>query len=159
MTEPELVDPPEDRPVFVDASGRRRRVLRRVAVVFVSAIATVAGILVAALLGAPVVPTALLPAPHVSTSPTPASQRARPPTHSTAVAAPPAVRAPATSDTVAKAAEQVVTTSSGPTAATSRPVAPATTTTQHGNPTHGTGNKPTGLPTPTTHPGSSGHRR
>ncbi|HEX5114119.1 MAG TPA: hypothetical protein VFW65_02870 [Pseudonocardiaceae bacterium] len=140
MSEPELVGPPDDRPVFVDASGRRRRTVGRVAVMFVAAIAAAAGILVAALLGAPVVPTALLPAPHVSESPTPSSRQApRPPTRGTTAVAPPIVRTPATiSGQVAGGA----VTTTAPTV----PAAPSTTATHPGNATHGTGNKPTARP-------------
>src|ERR1700754_1102805 len=65
------------RPVFVDASGRRRRAVRRFAVSSTAAIVAAVGFLVAALLGAPVVPSALLPpAPHTAPPPSPVSVRA-----------------------------------------------------------------------------------
>jgi cytoskeletal protein RodZ len=52
-----------DRPVFVDPSGRRRRIVRRLAIAGCTLLATYAVLLCAALSGAPIPPSALLPLP------------------------------------------------------------------------------------------------
>ena len=52
-----------DRPVFVDPSGRRRRLVRRIAIAACSALAVYVILLCAALSGAPIPPSALLPLP------------------------------------------------------------------------------------------------
>ena len=56
---------PDDRttvsPVFVDPTGRRRRTIRTAAVVGAGALLATAGLLVAALLGAPVGPMVTVP--------------------------------------------------------------------------------------------------
>ncbi|HVK22710.1 MAG TPA: hypothetical protein VM677_15220 [Actinokineospora sp.] len=50
-------------PVFVDPTGKRRKTVRTATVVTVGALTTVGGLLLAALLGAPIGPTASLPVP------------------------------------------------------------------------------------------------
>jgi cytoskeletal protein RodZ len=52
-----------DRPVFVDPSGRRRRVARRIAIGVCAVLAVYVILLCAALSGAPIPPSALLPLP------------------------------------------------------------------------------------------------
>jgi len=123
-----------DSPVFVDASGRRRRTVRRIAVALTSAIVAAVGILVVILLGAPIVPTALLPAPQVNAT-TPATDNP---------AAPPAVAA-APNPSAPRHPRQTRTTTANPTTtATAVPV----TTSQAVKPGHG---RPTSLPTPPGH--------
>ncbi|TVT30683.1 hypothetical protein FNH05_28930 [Amycolatopsis rhizosphaerae] len=60
----EIVPP---APVFVDPSGRRRRLFRRVAMIGIALVAGYVVVLVAALLGAPVPSSVLLPIPGVQT--------------------------------------------------------------------------------------------
>ena len=52
-----------ERPVFVDPSGRRRRVARRIAIGVCAVLAVYVILLCAALSGAPIPPSALLPLP------------------------------------------------------------------------------------------------
>lgn len=56
-----------DRPVFVDPSGRRRRIIRGVAIAACAVAAVYAVLLCAALFGAPIPPSALLPLPAAPT--------------------------------------------------------------------------------------------
>lgn len=64
---------PGAAPVFLDASGRRRRVVRIVAVLSGCAVLGFGALLTAALLGAPVSPSALFAAPAPTTATTPSS--------------------------------------------------------------------------------------
>jgi hypothetical protein len=65
---------PTAAPVFVDPTGRRRRTVRLTAVIGVGVLFAVCGLVVAALLGAPIMPTASLPdrAPANEAPPRPA---------------------------------------------------------------------------------------
>jgi hypothetical protein len=148
MTKPGLPDSPAERPVFVDTTGRRHRHLRRLAVMLIAAMAAATAIVVAALLGAPVVPSALLPAPRV-TMPSPSATSANPaaqPHHHTAdlpvatTAPRPAqvvLAPPMTSSTVTIASTVVAPTS-------------GSTTTEPDTTMHGKG-RPTSRPTPPGH--------
>ncbi|MTD52876.1 hypothetical protein GKO32_02645, partial [Amycolatopsis sp. RM579] len=62
-------------PVFVDPSGRRRKVLRRVVAGACALVGLYVAVLTAALLGAPIPSSALLPLPAGNT---PAPEQARP---------------------------------------------------------------------------------
>lgn len=142
MSTTELPDLSRDKPVFVDASGRRRRTVRRIAVVSSVALAGMVGIVVAAVLGAPVVPSALLPLPHSADAPpVTANQPAALPLQPITVrpiAVPPRYR-----DT------QSVVVAPAPIASgiTTTESAPPITSSQRGNPGHGHG-KPTSVTTP-----------
>lgn len=139
MSDVALSDSSAERPVFVDASGRRRRTVRRVAVALTSAIAAAVGILVVILLGAPIVPTALLPVPQVDTT-TPATDNP---------AAPPVVNRAANPATPRRIG-QTHTTTANPTntGATTGSTTVPVTTSQAVKPEHG---RPTSLPTPPGH--------
>lgn len=133
-----------DRPVFVDASGRRRRAVRRFAVASTAAIVTATGFLVAALLGAPVVPSALLPPAPRSTPPSPV---AAPGTRTIPVPTGAPVRRQAPPVTLPTASADAVTI-----ATTTRPSAIGSTppSTHPGKASHATG-RPTDLPAPPGH--------
>lgn len=70
---------PSDRPVFVDPSGRRRKVMRIAMSTFAVGVVAYLVLLVVALAGGPVNPTTLLPSPEAAepavttTTDTPAS--------------------------------------------------------------------------------------
>lgn len=66
-------------PVFVDPSGRRRKVLRRFVVGACVLVGLYVGVLTAALLGAPIPSSALLPAPAANQPAPPQSHPAAPP--------------------------------------------------------------------------------
>src|SRR5690348_17232536 len=124
---------PSDRPVFVDPSGRRRKVMRvAIGVVAVGVLAYLV-LLVIALAGGPVNPTTLLPIPK---------------------AAEPAVTT--TTDTPASSPEATSlprneTTTTPPAAESAAPVANTTTTTTAGN-----GNKRTDAPGQSNKPSNPG---
>lgn len=121
-----------DRPVFVDASGRRRTV-RRIAVTLTAAMVAAVGILIAMLLGAPVVPTALLPAPQVN----PTAAGVPPDVPATPVARPPVTTPPTRRTTPARTTVPVVR----PSAAAALRTVPVTTT-QPAKPGHGKSDPP-----------------
>ncbi|WP_152546783.1 hypothetical protein [Amycolatopsis orientalis] len=117
------------RPVFVDPSGRRRTLVRRIAIGVCAAVACYGILLVAALFGAPTLPAALVPlpvpAPRVTSEPpAPTSSGPRP-----TASRPESSEAPATenetSHTSARPAPAGTTVSPGTTppgsAATSSP--------------------------------------
>lgn len=60
-------------PVFVDASGRRRKVARRAGLVALAAVAGYAGLLAMSFAGGPIPPNALLPVPGMPSEKAPAS--------------------------------------------------------------------------------------
>jgi hypothetical protein len=72
--------PPDvpDRPVFVDPSGRRRRLVRRLAIATCALLATYTLLLCAALSGAPIPPSALLPLPGMPDTVEPATTTDQP---------------------------------------------------------------------------------
>ncbi|WP_173078338.1 hypothetical protein [Phytohabitans rumicis] len=61
----------DSAPVFVDATGRRRRQVRRIAYAVGAACLTYTGLVGASVIGDPVRPTALAPFPMLSKSPVP----------------------------------------------------------------------------------------
>jgi cytoskeletal protein RodZ len=125
---------PSDRPVFVDPSGRRRKVVRiAIGVVAVGVLAYLV-LLVVALAGGPVNPTTLLPIP-----------KAAEPTVTT------------TTDTTAPSPEATSlprneTDTTAPTATTAPPVTSATSTTTTADP----GNKRTEPPGASNRPSNPG---
>lgn len=71
----DTVEIPREKPVFVDPSGRRRRIVRRVSIAACVLVSGYAVLLVASLLGAPIPASVLLPAPDApAASPTPPPQ-------------------------------------------------------------------------------------
>ena len=139
---------PDDRPaappVFVDPTGRRRRTIRTTAVLGACSLLGVTGLIVAALLGAPLGPLNPLPdpasGPPAAVEPVPARQPAATPGEQ-----------PTTTTGSRRGDNRVVgpgvTTTTPPGAA---PTTMTTTTTKGNKPTAPPG-KPTDLPTPPGH--------
>ena len=128
-------------PVFVDPTGRRRRPVRTTAVVGASSLLGVTGLIVAALLGAPLGSLNPLPepasGPPAAVEPMPAQQPDGTPAGTTSSSAKPATGRPGTP---------------GATTTTVPGAAPATTTTAtKGNKPTTPPGKPTELPTPPSH--------
>ena len=137
-------DRPDSPPVFVDASGRRRRTTRNVAVVCAAAVCAALALVVAALFGAPLGPLTVLPTPTVLDGPTAPSSAPRTPHRPV-----PGTGSPDTSaQSSTSGSPVVVTDSAAPTTTTTPPgrgIAGQSSTPGHGS--HGTG-KPTTHPTP-----------
>ncbi|GAA0262880.1 hypothetical protein GCM10010492_74950 [Saccharothrix mutabilis subsp. mutabilis] len=98
----------DQTPVFVDPSGRRRRVLRLVIGVAVAGVLVYVALLVVALSGGPVKPSSLLPIPAAEDAPT--TTTAPPATTTTTDAAKPATTAGTTTRKTAAGAPAVTTT-------------------------------------------------
>lgn len=125
LADDDVADPASEPPVFVDATGRRRKIFRRVALG--GGILTIGYVvvLVAALLGAPV-PSPLL-VPITQLGPGPAGVATTPagvPEESTTTGAPPApdTGSATTSAPVPAAGSSVATTAAGPVTTTAKPV-------------------------------------
>ena len=107
----------EQTPVFVDPTGRRRRVLRVLIAVAVAGVLVYLALLVVALSGGPVRPSSLLPIPAAEDAPT--ATTTAPPTTTTTAAANDAVTGPATpARTTAPDAPEVTTTTAQTTPST-----------------------------------------
>lgn len=138
---------PVVRPVFVDSSGRRRRRVRALTVVAAGAVATIGGLLVLALLGAPIGPVTFLPdqpAPHVDAGPTGGLTDA-PPT-----VAPTSGR-PAGSSSSATSSAEAPTRGDIPSTGQSS-VAPPQVASTTDKPDHSPPGRPSGLPQPPSRP-------
>lgn len=136
-------------PVFLDASGRRRRAVRGLAVLTGCAALASIALLTAALLGAPVGPSALFPngdLTAVSTSTTPPATSTGGPATSAGSTATGGSTAPARVTTTPARARTATSTHPAP----PPPATPVTTlapaTTKNVRP-----GRPTGLPTPPGH--------
>lgn len=130
-------------PVFVDASGRRRKRVRTLSVAAVSAVVMVGGLLLLALLGAPIGPVTFLPdqpAPQVDAEPTAGGTDA--PT-----TAPPTGRQPAGSRSPAGASAVPPTRNSPPSTERSN-VTPTQAANTPNKPEHTPPGRPSGLPQP-----------
>lgn len=130
------VELPVAQPVFVDPSGRRRRMVRIAAVAAAVAIAGYASMLLIALAGGPVSPHALLPISIPSTSAAPPTSTEDPDTDP----AEPNRQAahPTSAHGVVTTTRPIVvntTTEPVPTTTPSIPPPPTTTTRAHGPPT------------------------
>ncbi|MDQ0380692.1 hypothetical protein [Amycolatopsis thermophila] len=110
----DTVEIPWRKPVFVDPSGRRRRILRRVSIAACALVSGYAVLLVASLLGAPIPASALLPVPDQRTTDAPV--RPAPP----APGGGPSTDDTPTPDTTGPSSEEPVATAA-------QPPAPATT--------------------------------
>jgi hypothetical protein len=130
-----------DRPVFVDPSGRRRRLVRRLAIAACALLATYTLLLCGALSGAPIPPSALLPLPGMPTTVEPTmttGQDGEQPAVTTSIAG-----------RTSQAAGGATTTSVSAPTLTSQPTGPTLTTTAT------TGNRNSHAPT--TAPGRTKH--
>ena len=125
---PDLDDENDAKPVFVDPTGRRRRIVRRVALAACAGLLLYLAVFVAALFGAPIPPSALIPVPGVvpeqatSTAPPPATGE---PTRAIAVPRTPIGASAAEPTSAASGSRPVTTTSAVPPATTT--TAPVTT--------------------------------
>jgi len=137
---PTPTDLPE-KPVFVDPSGRRRRLVRRLAIAACALLATYTLLLCGALSGAPIPPSALLPLPGVPTT-------VEPTTTTDQDGEQPAATTSTTSRT-SRATTGTTTTSVNAPTLTSQPTGPTVTTTAT------TGNRNSHAPT--TAPGRTKH--
>ncbi len=116
----DTVEIPREKPVFVDPSGRRRRIVRRVSIAACALVSGYAVLLVASLLGAPIPASVLLPVPAA-----PSASPAPPPQGGPSVADD--TTAPRGTDPSSQAQTQTEGTDQGTTAPV--PQAPAVTTT------------------------------
>ncbi|MEV8093639.1 hypothetical protein [Kitasatospora sp. NPDC085879] len=143
---PRVTAPPTGAPVFVDASGRRRRLVRRAGWLLTVPAAGYLGLLASSLVGGPTLDAPFLPALPAHTADPAATAPAAPPAAATAA---PAVR-PAGTATVPR--EAVTPPAARPTTAppaTAGPTAtpgPTATGQGHGRPTAQPGRKPTKTP-------------
>lgn len=78
LTERDTQPVTRPRPVFVDPSGRRRRVVRRVAIGLSALVACYAVVLLAAAMGAPIPRSSFLPLPDMPTHQQPAPETGAP---------------------------------------------------------------------------------
>ncbi|MET7999145.1 hypothetical protein ABZU76_50595 [Amycolatopsis sp. NPDC005232] len=148
LLDDDAVDTAADSPVFVDATGRRRKIFRRVAVGGGVLTIGYVAVLVAALLGAPVpapllVPITQLGPGHTDVTTTPAD----PPEQSTTTDAPPVPESSADS-TSARGGAGPVDTGGVPSATTGKPPAETVSGPDHRN-THA----------PDTPPGQADHSK
>ncbi|MGW4063928.1 hypothetical protein ACWEGE_36965 [Amycolatopsis sp. NPDC004747] len=134
---PALPDPDgEDAatPVFVDPTGRRRRIVRRVALAACAGVLLYLAVFVAALFGAPIPTSALIPVPGFVPVPVPATSVPLPITEEPARAN----GAPATTPSSREArlstpGRPPAVTTAPPSAATTAPSTPSTPTSEHRN--------------------------
>lgn len=151
----DTVAPPAGSPVFVDATGRRARRIRRIAVGLAIGVCGYGVVVVISLLGGPVPPNVLLPLPGVANGPAAAQTATSATPHATA-----ATRAgggnPATGlgpgSGTAPAASRTGAPGASPTAAT----APGTSAAA--SPTAAASRVPPGLAGKSATPGATGHR-
>jgi hypothetical protein len=143
-------------PVFVDSTGRRRRVLRRLAYAFGAVCMLYGGLISVSLAGGPVSSSAILPLPATADRPVTAATVPPQPIPEPAVKAPPAARlladtAPRRVRTPERAAAPRVA------AATTRPVRPTPTRTSTPSRTPESTDTPTVAvsSTPTTRPSTT----
>ncbi|MFI9816999.1 hypothetical protein [Saccharothrix variisporea] len=122
----------DQTPVFVDPSGRRRRVLRILIGVAVAGVLVYVALLVVALSGGPVKPSSLLPLPAAEDVPT------------TTTSAPPTTTAETTTETTtARDTTERTTTEGSPTVTTTaEPTTPSTPGSRRTDPP-GASNRPT----------------
>lgn len=132
-----MPDPSGAAPVFVDPTGRRRRTIRRTAVLGALSLLAVAGLILAALLGAPL--------GQLNPLPEPASG---PPAAVEPIPAPVTTTGPTTTSTAKRGNGRVVAPAT--TTTTTAPAVTATTT--KGNKPATPPGRPTDLPTPPGHP-------
>lgn len=123
---------PDQTPVFVDPSGRRRRVLRVLIGVAVAGVLVYVALLVVALSGGPVKPSSLLPIPAAEDAPT------------TTATTPPTTTPAATSETTTAPDATTRTTTEGTPAVTTtaEPTTPSTPGSRRTDPP-GASNRPT----------------
>lgn len=122
----------DQTPVFVDPSGRRRRVLRVLIGVAVAGVLVYVALLIVALSGGPVKPSSLLPIPAAEDAPT------------TTATAPPTTTPAATSETTTAPDATARTTTEGTQAVTTtaEPTTPSTPGSRRTDPP-GASNRPT----------------
>lgn len=155
----DTMPPTPDKPIFLDPTQRRRRVVRLVALAACTAVAGYGALLAAALLGVPVSPHALLPlsgdTPPAATAPPSTADSAQPPapTKTGAVAANPTAAPPARPGATAAAPRPVIApappVAATPAPTSAPPVAPPPTTARNSHaPTSPPGWTKHGVPTP-----------